>query len=648
MMRGTGILSPLALTKQRPPVVHETEAPFDDVRDHSGHGAFCPLPPNNDHPDADMDEDCVVVEDKDIVKTGLDEDVELEAMFYLPKWDSAPSFIPKLFPAKQTDENLRIILANVAELLSRSPPPLTLDSEASLCDPVPADTAVPSLPPSPRRMEEGGGPGQPFQVSFTLDIDDDEPMSDVDDSSPRADSDETPMAREDVKVCHVLPHEQPQQPLLPSSVPDPEPLASEGDGVANSPNWDEVFDCEVSNDYAGIREDCVNEEVGDEILNDSKEEQVGDRAEENKETKSCEPRNEERRGLMDSHFPNRHHPPHPELSAEEQCRPRMDESMDLFGDDEAFLQMTIPQILTPEDCVTPNKSPKDIPNDSLQTFTPMNATNTVQSHDLAHRSNTKHRRLTLHPKQILQATNTHNTALYSEPKLENAAETNQDIWETNTEHLLTDRTVSHCESPTMQHNPESFDSSHDYFSVNFDLGYSLEDSGEEAEAETVPAPGVSVSPGPEKQRVSSVSSPAVSHPSTPRYSFHRPRPALRSTESKSSTPQTLSGPGRRNVTSPLTSPLVSKRGILTSPIASPGGVRAIVPGSCAPHTPTTPFSLKRRRREGRTPGPEREAVAKSSFSGECDVDSEEEIVVHKRRHQSRANPLSSPDVVSER
>ncbi|XP_076021603.1 Fanconi anemia group M protein [Genypterus blacodes] len=620
VMRGTGLMTSLALKKQSPPVEHEAEAPFDEVR---GHTVLSPPPSNNDDPDVGMEEDCVIVEEEDIIQTGLDEDVGLESLFYLPKWDPAPSSSPKVNPEKTT-ESLRIVLANVAELLSKSPPPLSLDLEASLCDPVPADTAAPSPPPSPRQIEEDRLPPQPFQVSFTLDIDDDDEMM----------------------ICHDLP----QKPPLPNSEPVQEPLATQCDGLANSQNWDEVFDDEVSNDYPGSMKDCMDEELDDEIVCDVKEEQVGHRAEEKEEIKSCELRNEELRGLMDSNSPDRHHPPHAELPAEEQCRrPRMDDSMDLFGDDEAFLQMSIPEIPTPEDCVTPNKSPKDIPNVSAQTHTPMNASNTAQPHDLAHRSNSNtHTRHSLHANQTPQAASAHNTALYSEAKDENAAEINEDMWETNTEHLLTHRTVSHCQvmSPTMQHDPESFDSTHDFFSVNFDLG----DSDEDSEADTAPAPGVSVSPGPGKHRVTPPSIrpsiPPLSHASTPCYSFHRPKPPPppHSTESKSSTPQTFSGLGRRSLTSPLASPLMSKSGILTSPITSQGcGVRTPLPGSCAPRTPVTSLSLKRRLLHGGTSGPRRDALPPPSVSGDCSFDSDDEIVVHKRRHQGRANPLSSPD-----
>ncbi|KAF3844965.1 hypothetical protein F7725_008128 [Dissostichus mawsoni] len=147
--RGKSILSSFAATKEKLSAEHVTEAPNDGITDHRGPEGVCPLPSNNDCPEADMDYDCVIVNEQQMVgepvsskktsqlKLEEEEDVELQAMFYLPKWDSAipPSFA-KLLSGR--DQSLKVILANVAELLSRSPPPLIEDLEAGM--------AAPSLP----------------------------------------------------------------------------------------------------------------------------------------------------------------------------------------------------------------------------------------------------------------------------------------------------------------------------------------------------------------------------------------------------------------------------------------------------------------------------------------------------------------------
>ncbi|KAF7658730.1 hypothetical protein LDENG_00008670 [Lucifuga dentata] len=656
--RGTGIVFPLAMTKR---VEHETGALFDDIRNHAGPYAFCPPPSNNDCPVADMDDDCVIVDDNSVSETeqtvsdplnldniselitkfdkskpSQDEDAELDAMFYLPKWDSPPSSAAKLFPRKQRDESFRIIVANVAELLSRSPPPLTLDLDGSLYEPVPADTAVLSPPPSPKPMEESRGPHQHFQVSFTLDVDDDELMSNADNSSPRADSNEIPMNKEDTEVYNDLAHQQPHQLLPPDS---PSALESLANQVFDE--WDEVFNDDVINDNNGIWD-----EMDDEIDNSSKEEQVGEEMQDLMDGGVKEDRN--------SHL--LHPPPPPQPAAQQLCRPWMDESMDLFGDDEAFLHLTIPEIPTLEDCVTPNTSSKDILNITLHTHRPVDTCSTVHStgitdilnavwpRDSAHGSNTNHISHTVHTNQ---ATNPHNNAHYSEPKHENTPETDRD--ETNTDNLLADKAItSHCKSPTMQRNPECSDDSHDYFSINFDLGYSLEDSEEEAELETVPAPCMSICPRPEKQHVPSMSSPALFHSSTLYHSSHRQRPA----EFKSSTPQTLSA-GKRDITSPLTSPLLAKGQILTSPITSSRSRRMLVSSPSGPQTPCSLLSLKRRRQEGRSTDADRAATARQRLLGEEHSDprqdsgnsDSEDGVVHKRRHRNKANPFYSPEEV---
>ncbi|XP_044230409.1 Fanconi anemia group M protein [Thunnus albacares] len=599
--QGMGLISTSVLIKQKPPVEHESNKPHDDIRDHT----ICPLQSNNDCQGAEVDEECVIV-NEDVTKAehtvreavnldnisqlitkiddcepDLEEDVELQAMFYLPKWDLAPLSSAKLLPGR--DESLKTILTNVAELLSRSPPLLAVDLDAAM--------ASPSPPPSPQRVQ---GPHQPFQVRFTLDVDDDDDdeamMSDADNA------DEPSVEKEDNKIYNNW------QPVR------------RGSTAADSPTWDEVFDDEEENEnHDGM-------EVDDEMCNDVKGERAGEEAEKSEEiTSKNGGKSEETEHYWED--------------VRDDVR---DESMDLFEDDEAFLQMTIPEIPTPEDAVTPRTSPsaEDIAkstkkmSNTSDTRTLTNPCSTTDSADM----------------HVTRDTITHNTT-----------ETEHNTHTAAASKNATDKAItSLCKSPTMQQN-QSFDNSHDYFSVNFDLGYSLEDSEEEEEeVEVVPAPCMPTSPQPKKQADSTVSLPGVSNSSTPYNSVHRP---VRSSEPKLSTPQRLSEHRKREMSSLLISPLVSKGGALPSPITSPAARRMLISGPAGPRTPSSLSILKRRRPEGCTteaetgPGVEngsrQEFVCVPDFSlhpAECNTDSEDEVVVHKRRHQNKVNPLFSPEV----
>ncbi|XP_045918056.1 Fanconi anemia group M protein isoform X3 [Micropterus dolomieu] len=612
--RKTSSVSTLAVTKQRLPVEHDTEAPYDNITDSPGPEPIYSLPLHNECPETDMDEDCAIVYE-DVIKSepvnldnishltakiDEDENVELQAMFYLPTWGSLPSPPSAILPP-DGDQSLKVILANVAELLSRSPPALTEDVEANV--------AAPSLSPLPQR------PHQPFQVSFTLDVDDDDDddevmMSDADNDAPRAHSDEPPVGIEDSKIYHDRPHQELQ-------------TVSRGSIAADSPTWDEVFGEEELNDNHEIRDN--SKETDDEVY---KEERVGKKSKNDSEEKeSCwdDTRNGEMPDLRDCG-----------VKDDRGCQ--MDESIDLFGDDEAFLQMTIPNISTPG--VTPRTSPsagdiasstKNMLNTS-RIHTPANPCSTTYAAEGAHRLNTAHTgdlAHTPHAKLITQDTNTHNA-------------TSNNTHTAAARKPVTDNLIAisaHCKSPTMQQNSESFDSSHDIFSVNFDLGYSLEDS-EEEEVEDVPAPCMLTSLQPKKQ--------AVSDASTPYNSFHRQRMPLQFSEHTLSTPQMLSEHRGRETSSLL-------GGALPSPIASPAARRMLVPGTAGPHTPSLLSSLKRRRLEGRTAKAEgvsgvenssrQESVCVAGSSPhpvECSSDSEDDVVLHKRRHHN--NPLWSPEM----
>ncbi|XP_051237234.1 Fanconi anemia group M protein isoform X2 [Dicentrarchus labrax] len=615
-----GEITHISATKQR--------LPCDNITEHPGPEAICPRPSINDCPEADMDDDCVFIienviksehtvgEPVNIDKlsqliTKTDEDIELQAMFYLPKWDSAPPpSSAKLRPGR--DESLKVILANVAELLSRSPPSPTEDLEA--------DMDAPSLPPSPLR------PHQPFQVSFTLNVDDDDEVmiSDDDNASLRVDSDEPPVGKEDSKVC-----QEQQQSVRRGCVGE------------ESPTWDEVFGEEEVDDCHDIKDN--SKETNDEIF---KEGLVGEEAETYEEMRMNKSMTVEKESCWD----NVRNEGMLDLTdgVKDDRDLQMDDSMDLFGDDEAFLQVTIPEIYTPG--VTPRTSPRagDITNgtkimsNTLHAHTPKTPRSTTHTAESAHGLNTdslthtKHITRTPHAKLITQDTNTQSTEV---KHCTHTAATMKHV----TDNSVTDEAIpALCKSPTVQQNSELHDSSHDYFSVNFDLGYSLEDS-EEEEVEDVPAP-CTYSPQPKKL--------AVSNSSTPYNSFHRPRMPLQSSECKLSTPQMLSEHSRRQTSSLLASPLMCEGGALPSPITSPGARRKLLPGYTGPRTP----SLLSSTMEGHAAKVERALrLDNSSHKGsicvadspphavEFNSDSEEEVVGRKR-HQNKINPLSSPEV----
>lgn len=528
----------------RLPVPHHTKASNDEVTDHPGPEAICPCPSINDCPEADMDDNCVFInEDVNksdhaddepvnldglsqlIAKTDLDEDedFELQAMFYVPKWDSSPSSCAQ--PRQGRDESLKAILANVVELLSRSPPPQIEDLEA--------DMAVQSHPPTP--------PHQPFLVSFTLGVDDDDDDDDDDEVmmiSPiptRVDSNEPLMGKQDREFYQDGPRSEEQQSV---------------DVAADSPTWDEVFSEDEAKDNHNVRDE--NKETDEEEIK-SENESIA-----------------EEKGRHWHDLRNQEKPDSKDDGVKDNMDHHMDDSMDLFEDDEAFLQVTIPEISTPG--VTPMTSPSaggfsnstKKPSNTLHMHTPTaESTRTLNTRDFAH---AKQRTLTPQDTNAQSNTGTKHNAC--------------------TETTTKEKTDSSRRTPTRQQNPDSFDTSHDFFSVNFDLGYSLEESDED-----VPAPCTSTSPQPKKQ--------AASDSSTPYNSFHRPRFPLESSESALSTPQMLSAHRRRETLQP--SPLMSKGGALPSPITSPGVRRTLMPRYGEPRTPSLLSRLERRRPEGPIP-----------------------------------------------
>lgn len=395
------------------------------------------------------------------------EDFELQAMFYLPKWRSPyPPHFAELHPGR--DESLKITLANVEALLSRSPPSLIEDLEADVA-------ASPQIPL------------HPFQVSFKLDIDDcdDEVMASVLDNDPlTSDLDKLSVGQENRDLHESHAHGQQS--------------ASRGKTPAGGLTWDAIFDDDdEENDCARlkIKNNCINEEDAS-CWDDVRDEEV----------QKCT------NALKDDS--------------------QMDNSMDLFGDDEAFLQMTIPDISTPG--VSPRTSPA--------THTAQNPYISTDAHGEEATTNPKANG----PHVIVKAQHNTGTAVASDPHVEQS----------------------------------SFDKSRDLFSVNFDLGYSMEDSDEDRE---VPGPSASTSALPLKQADSS----------TPNSYFHNK--ALQLREPKLSTPQMPSEHRRREASSFFASPLTPKGDAFPSPITSTRARRTILPGNSPAGTPSVLSSIKRKR-----------------------------------------------------
>ncbi|XP_022052530.2 Fanconi anemia group M protein isoform X2 [Acanthochromis polyacanthus] len=566
-----GLFSTLALMKQRLPVNHITEVPDDGIKDPSRPDGICS--PSNS-PVADIHHDCIIA-NEDVVEDERplnldsisklvaknDEDVELQAMFYLPKWDSSPRCCSdKLLPAR--DESLKVILANVAELLSRSPPSMTDVLEAAL-----------SLPPSPQP------PRQPFVVSFSLDVDDDDDdnemmMRDADNATPRPESEGSKLSSN-----------WPGQKEEPVSI------------AADSPTWDEVFGDEEANDNNDVKED---NKVTDDMCYDFTEKQVDVEAGENKEmteNRLDDVRDAEMPRLTDG----------VKDDGASRCSSHMDESIDLFEDDEAFLQMTIPDI------PTPRTNPRA--DDVLKSTEKMSKTvhmNTPTNQEL---SCTKHMSPTSNAKLRTHDTNTRNTTKLNRPTPAQAKHATDDSMTAVKQDI---------KSPTMQENVEPFGSVHNFFSVNFDLGYSLEDSEDEKEEEVTPALRMPASPQPKKQTDTTVGFPAASTSSTPYNGFTRQRISEVCSES---TPQMLS------------EHRASNSGALPSPITTLGARRTLIPAVSRPSL----SNLKRRQPEGGGPVTVQRPSEESPHP-DHNSDSEDEVVLHKRRHLNKFNPLSSPEV----
>lgn len=322
-----------------------------------------------------------------------DEDLELQAMFYLPKWSSpCPPPFDDLNPGR--DESLKVILANVEALLSRSPPSLTDDSEADVA-------AAPQMAL------------HPFQVSFTLDLDDhdDEVMANVlDNDAVMSDLDKWPVGQGDGDPPQSRAHVQQS--------------ASRGQTPTGGPTWDAIFD---DDDEEG---DCVSLKQADQM--EGKIETNSNCVNEGDPSCWDDVRGEEEQEWTDG----------------ARDAAQMDNSMDLFGDDEAFLHMTIPDVPTPGG--SPRVFPTTHPAQNPCLSTEESATNPTAAGLPG----------------MVKAQHSTGTAAASDPHEEQS----------------------------------SFDKSHDLFSVNFDLGYLTEDSDDDRED---PGPSASASALPLKQADSS-------------------------------------------------------------------------------------------------------------------------------------------------
>ncbi|XP_008307062.1 Fanconi anemia group M protein [Cynoglossus semilaevis] len=557
-----------ALTKTTRSSRQET-GELEDFTDDPGLRDFSSPHPINDRLVADMDDDaCVVLNSDSAVteplhserraKTAAEEDLELQAMFFLPSWDNVPCPPSLGEPLPGGSEKLKVILANVEELLSRSPQPLTDDLGSDLAP-----------PPSNQVIEV------PFNVSFTLDLDDDD--DEVDDGSPRVDSPPTPLEENDKLE-------------------------------AKSPSWDDVFeDEEENNDHHRRDED---------LEMDSKEGNAHEEADKSRKISVDDFKNEDEDGLDFDR--------------------QSSESMDLFGDDEAFLQMTIPNISTPG--LTPRSSPGGKGGSEY-----VSNMSYVESHTTGPRSET-----------AAEDTHTLNTA-----QTACATHTHPDVTRANANTTHTGAIGEPSSPPTMQRNSESFDNSKDFFSVNFDLGYSLEEEEdeededeEEEEEEGEEEEGADVEAAPAPQ--AAVPSPAS--PVSLRVTSNFSTPLNRNTSSSRTSMQHLGSH------SSLTRTWTERRGGQMSPFQSPTTKSQALPSPIVTTTPrfkfksgpNTPVSLSCSKLKPRPGGADdtRGGSGVRSMTWDktsprpvrCISDSEDDIVLPRRRNQNVLNPLRSPDV----
>ncbi|XP_076835377.1 Fanconi anemia group M protein isoform X3 [Brachyhypopomus gauderio] len=266
----------------------------------------------------------------------------------------------------------------------------------------------------------------------------------------------------------------------------------------------------------------------------------------------------------------------------------LDASVDLFGDDEAFLQISLPDI------ATPNKG----------TITPMSRQDIEQEGQIIR-----------HVGQIASSSF-------------NAGESHKSN-KTPCPLLLEQKRVS-------EHKSEAFDYSQDIFSVNFDLGFSFE--SDEENAECVPVPSTVA------KREQTFTSPTLAKPSEhsniiPLGHVSTPRVCpVNTTKLPSLMDKTYLSPivteGQNMVTRPNT---FTPSSVLFSP-------------NCTSiDRPSKSWSFQAQSRGivnrsfRRSLLQTEKTTHQDSVSQPLNSDSEEEIVIKKRCNQEKVNPLASPE-----
>ncbi|KAL0969604.1 hypothetical protein UPYG_G00229690 [Umbra pygmaea] len=466
-------------------------------------------------------------------------------------------FARTLQPLRQDVESFRVILANVTQLLSSSPPLLPFDLDSSDTGP-PTFTTIKDSPhthspkslnhPLPVPLDKPFDDVQHFQVNFSLEVDED-----ITDPASQNSDVHLNVRSPDIESHH----EPPPRPLCPPSHTTVQPPMDciERVCAVESPSWDEVFEDDV-NDCKEITDDHVDEKVGD---------------------------------LR-------------EPFAAEHSRAILDESMVLFEDDEAFLEISIPDIPTPKNICIQTPSPRKPQENSLDSNDSVTQTKVVDP---------------------------------NRP------------------------------SPVVQQEPASdiigtFDCSQDFFSVNFDLGWEEEEDGD-AESDHEPSP---TAPKREESTPSSTAPASKNIGSPTPSSFHRKiisTPVAAGQRGKMATsmnsalfsPIPISGPrrallsGPANISTTSFSELKWKRLEALQQIKTPkdhmgdpgnGSVHLGDPGNGSVHV------------EDPVNGSSHVSCSMSHKSildlphpGLVSSDSEEEDVARKRgHHQNKANPLSSP------
>ncbi|KAG7260013.1 hypothetical protein CRUP_029461 [Coryphaenoides rupestris] len=436
---------------------------------------------------------------------GLEEDIEIQAMFYLPKGVPAGSSSHKRLPELHPSESLRVILANVAELLSRSPPqlPFDFDMEEDMLDAGSPDTPnATSLPPSPERME-------PADSASWDDVFRDETDHKV---------------RDEVILINDQPAEDEELRTAKGAVRRIEGDVKRGNG-------------------SGRKTPARSVDV------DVDQQQGGD-------------------------------------SVAAQCRAALwlDQSMDLFGEDEAE------QIRTPEeedvsaatDAVLPGQHTPTAADGTEPRTSPAATTTT-------HSPRHTHAVRNVHPPRTTLETSRRVSHITAAP-----SDHGTDAFNSNFRLGGIDSTSSTEE----RLKSDSFDSSCDLYAVNFDLGYSLDDSEEEEEEGMAPVSVVTASSSPpwkeQQQHLggASVTVPATTIPdsSTPLRGLPRPGERRLSTPLSRSLQRVAGDTGRFLLASPLTS---KGGGALPSPITSGLLRRTLLPGPSS----GLPGGLKRKQEE---------------------------------------------------